>query len=589
MPKPGTPNTLLPGLGGPSAAPQNAFAGSSQAQQAVGQGLVGSLTANTKPFNPSTVGSPLTAAAPSTGINWGAINLNTPAKNTPGLATNINPAITAPVSQAAPQYSAVGNGTQLLAPPSQVGSPLPGGGMAVPGVGIVGAPTPPAQTPTSGQPPVPPNQTQFGRIVGSLANTAQQGSQTGQQITSNLANTSQAGSPAAQYYTGQLANYGGGNLAIGQEAQQIGQQTQQNISNAENAGGQQYTGYMTGGGGPIGLGRAGAVQNALSNYVQGQSAAEQAALAGTSQQLTAQGQAATAANEAASQSYSGQGLIQSGLASAGGLAQNQQSLTQSGLASAGGLAQPSSTSYGQTSYDPTTGTYSNNGNLPASTLQQYAQMAANGQYSAIPSSVTGNAELSAQINSAAQQINPNYSPITSAAQGAAAASNVQTAGTAQTSTAASGYQQAVQTYQNMNTVYSTADSQATNLVNDLASTGINSSNSQDYNQAINSLSNRLGSTAITKISTDIQELQNTYSNLLSTGGGTPTGQEQQALSILNPNSSAAQINQAIQSLQAAAYPKLLAQYQQAQTYQSSLSSGGSSSSSAAPAGFAWNP
>lgn len=587
MPKPGTANTLLPGLGGPVAAPQNAFAGSQQAQQAVGQGLIGSLTANTKPFNPSTTGNALAATTPSTGINWGAINLNTPAKNTPGLATNINPAISTPVSQATPQYSTVGNGTKLPAPASQVGSPLPGGGMAVPGVGIVGAPTPPAQTPASGQPPAPSNQTQFGGIVGSLANTAQQGSQIGEQVTSNLANTSQTGSPAGQFYTGQLANYGGGNLAIGQEAQQIGQQTQQNISNAENAAGQQYTGYMTGGGGPIGLGRAGAVQNALSQYVQGQSASEQAALAGTSQQLTAQGQAATAANEAAGQSYTGQGLIQSGLASAGGLAQNQQQLTQSGLTSAGGLAQPSG-NYPFV-FNPTTGTFTNASDGSTVTPQQAATAVLNGQmsYSQAVSGIPGAAGES-QLQAAILQQNPNANINALQAQAAAQASNVQQAGTAQTSTAASGYQQAVQTYQNMNTIYSAATGQASTLTSDLASTGINTSNLQDYNQAINSLSSRLGSTAITKIATDIAELQNTYSNLLSTGGGTPTGQEQQALSILNPNSSAAQINQALESLQAAAYPKLLAQYQQAQQYQSTLNSS-SGSSSAAPAGFAWNP
>jgi len=52
-------------------------------------------------------------------------------------------------------------------------------------------------------------------------------------------------------------------------------------------------------------------------------------------------------------------------------------------------------------------------NDPAySALQQYAQMAAQGENSAIPSAWTSNPVLNAQINSMAQQINPNYNPLT---------------------------------------------------------------------------------------------------------------------------------------------------------------------------------
>lgn len=399
--------------------------------------------------------------------------------------------------------------------------------------------------------------------VGTLQQTPQLQPPTFPGIIGSLTGAAQQGSAPAQQYTAQTATAGQGNEAIGQSAADIAASYGNKIAALGQQGAMGQAGYLSTGTSPVAEGNAAIVQQTTAARQAALAQGESAALQGTGQQLTAQQQEANALNAAAGQANTSQGLL------------------QTGLTSAGQLSQPSQAAYGQTSFNPLTSSYAGvgDGGLPAATLAQYAQMAASGQYSAIPSSITSNPVLSAQLNAAAKQINPNYNPITSTAQGAAQASNIQTAGTAQTSTAATGYSQAVQTYQNMNTIYQTANGQATNLINDLASTGINSSNSQDFNAAINSLSNRLGSPAMTKISTDIQELQNTYSNLLSTGGGTPTGQEQQALSILNPSSSAAQINQAIQSLSAAAYPKLLAQYQQAQSYQSSLGGSGTNSSS----------
>lgn len=166
------------------------------------------------------------------------------------------------------------------------------------------------------------------------------------------------------------------------------------------------------------------------------------------------------------------------------------------------------------------------------------------------------------------------------AQGAAQQSNVQTAGTAQTSTAAQGYSTSLQNYSNANAAYQTATQQAQNVQNILSSTGINSSDSQDWNSAINSLSARLGSSNQASYIAGLNELQATYTNLLSSvGAATPTVNGQQATAIFNPASTPAQIDAAIQALNQAAYAKLQPLYQQVQQYQSTLGSNTSASGS----------
>lgn len=219
-------------------------------------------------------------------------------------------------------------------------------------------------------------------------------------------------------------------------------------------------------------------------------------------------------------------------------------------------------------------------------LQQYAQMAANGQVSAIPSAWTSNPVINAQINQMAQTINPNYSPIASAAQGAATSANIQTGGTAATSAAASGLQQATQTYVSANTAYTAAQNQATNLLQVLNSTGINS-NPQFINQSINALQNQLGSANYTSFITALTEMQQKYTTLLSTvGAQTPTVNGQQATAILTANSTPAQITAAIDALNQAAYAQLQPLYNQIGTYSSQLG-GNSNANSTATTNFNW--
>lgn len=226
-------------------------------------------------------------------------------------------------------------------------------------------------------------------------------------------------------------------------------------------------------------------------------------------------------------------------------------------------------------------------NDPAySALQQYAQMAANGQVSAIPSAWTSNPVINAQINQMAKTINPNYNPIASAAQGATEASNIQTGGTAATGAAASGLAGATKTYNDANTAYKTATQQSQNLQQTMISTGVNN-NPQFINSKINSLQNQFGSVNYTSFITALNEAKQSYTNLLSSvGASTPTVNGQQATDIFNENSTPQQINAAIDALNAAAYTKVKPLYDQMTTYSKQLNSNPTNSNAnTKPAGY----
>lgn len=376
----------------------------------------------------------------------------------------------------------------------------------------------------------------------------------------------------------QTAQYGAGNIPIGQSAADIASNYGQQIANVGQKGAAFESGQLTTGTSPVAEGNAAVTANTTANQQNALATGEQAALQGTAQQLTAQNQAANASNAAAGQSLTGQGQ------------------TYGALQSAASLAQPSTAAYGQTTFNPVTGQYTDGGGLPASVLQQYASMAANGQYSAIPASITGNPVLSAQLNQAAAAINPNYNPITSAAigQGQAAvasapygaqANNINTQNTTGTNIAASGATQAVQQYNALNAANTTFDNQASQVLSVLQQGSLNGS-IPDVNKAINQLGGKLGSTQVQALSSSLTELGAAYTNLLSSNGGTPTAQDQQALAALSPNSSAAQIATSIAQLKAAAQIKLQSQQALAQGYSNSL--GGSTGNMSSTSGFGWN-
>lgn len=164
-----------------------------------------------------------------------------------------------------------------------------------------------------------------------------------------------------------------------------------------------------------------------------------------------------------------------------------------------------------------------------------------------------------------------FNPTTQAAAAGANAQNVGTAATSDTQAAAQGYASTLPVYQGATTAFSTASTQANNLLSTMKNLGINSSDAQDWNTAFNAASSKLGSTKIPAFTATLAEAQQAYTNLLSSvGAATPTVNGEQATAIFNPSSTPAQIAQAIDALNQAAYTKLAPQYQQALTYYNQL-------------------
>lgn len=360
--------------------------------------------------------------------------------------------------------------------------------------------------------------------------------QTGNPYTAPLASTSTTGSAPAQQYTSQTANYGAGNISLGQSSQNIAQDYSQQIKDAIApyiglAKTQATTGLL-----PVAQGNELATLNAAGVLGQNLASAGNLALSGNQQALTAQNQAATASNEAAGQAL------------------GQQQTTQSGLYSAASLAQPSATSFGQTVFNPTTGQFTNNGGLPPDVMAQYAQMAANGQYSAIPSAITSNPVLSAQLNEQAKAINPNYNPIASTAQGTAQSQNITNLGTATTQ----GQAQVLSSIPQLTSAEAGAQSLQNNINALLQSNPqLNKSNAALANAAQQWLQGKqLGDPAYQTLFNYLQEYSNTLAPILGVGGDPTNMKTQIATSLINAQASGQSIMQVIQNLQDAAKSKI---------------------------------
>lgn len=190
-------------------------------------------------------------------------------------------------------------------------------------------------------------------------------------------------------------------------------------------------------------------------------------------------------------------------------ANTQQGLQQSALQGAANLTAPQLGAYGQTYYSPFTAGQAGGGAgvSPSdpfyATLQNYAQMAANGQYAGIPTSITGNAVLNDQLNQMAKQINPNYNPVQSSAQ-----SGIQTQQTQQVA----AYQSALQQARNV-------QSQLTDLISQF---GLNPSDINAANAGLQAIARNTSDTRYSKLNNYIQSIANLYSQVLTPVGGSAT-------------------------------------------------------------------
>ena len=112
---------------------------------------------------------------------------------------------------------------------------------------------------------------------------------------------------------------------------------------------------------------------------------------------------------------------------------------KSALGTVGGLAQPAPAEFGKTVFNPVTGQYEGGGNDFASSLDTFAKGMADNSInpSQIPSSVSSNPVLFAQLIEKAKQLNPSFNPTqwqaNTQAQGQALQQNVQTGLTMQRS------------------------------------------------------------------------------------------------------------------------------------------------------------
>jgi hypothetical protein len=427
-------------------------------------------------------------------------------------------------------------------------------------------------------------------------------SSTGQQIQSNgapaeqstpgnpyigqLAGAATGGNQAAQGYTQQTANYGAGNIPIAQQAQGIANNYGQQIANVGGQGARFESGQLTTGTSPVAEGNAAVTAQTTAAQQQALATGESAALQGIGYQLTGQNQAASAANEAAGQAYVGQDLQQTGIQQAGSLAQPQLGaigqvpyLPGSGQQGAvlgsdapGGLAGAAALQGG---YNGALAEAAAQGTGTAQGIQALA--AAPGVGSAAGTQALAAAQGTGQATGIEAQ---------AAAPGQTAASNYQTTGTAQAGSASSGFNSANQTYQTMSGASNFFDTQAATLQSVLASSGLNQG-SPYLTSKINSLSSQLGSAKVAALTAAVSETQTAYNALLSSSGQTPTASEEQSLSVLNPNSTPAQISAAIGQLKTAAYNKLNAQYGVVSNYYGQLGQGNtvnSGSSTTTPSG-----
>lgn len=357
------------------------------------------------------------------------------------------------------------------------------------------------------------------------------------------------------------------NAGIAENARALSEQYGKRIAEVGGLGAGAVAGNLSTGTNVVGSGNAAIASQSASARMSALSAAQQAALQGTGQQLTAQQQTAAAQQAAL------------------GGANTQQAQQMSGLGAAAGLAAPSTAPYGQTVFNPLTGQYGGGqGNLdPQTQAPSLAQRVLNGQMTydqAIASmAYAGNAGRTFLDNAITQA---GGNPLSLQASGAAQQSNIQQAGTAGTDIARSGLAQTTQDYVAMTSASQFAHDQARAVTDILDKTGLNNVSSTDYNKAVNNLKGRFSSTDFVALNAALREAQIAYTNLLSSAGGTPTGNEENAIATLNINQSSAAINSSIVQLENAVARRLQAVNAARQTYEQNL--GGSQPQYGAPSG-----
>jgi hypothetical protein len=242
-----------------------------------------------------------------------------------------------------------------------------------------------SDTPTPKLPEVvPPAQLTTGGLVPELQKTA---GQTGNEATTFTGLVKQSQNQG-QAYTDAMSNYNKAKQDLAEYETKLAQ-TNKNIASQgislESARGQEAN-----------IGQAATAEHAA---LQGAVNAASNVLSAANQQQGLQVQAGTAANTAAqTQAQRATGVAGTALGAVApitGVTPGTQIVQPGMLGTSAGVS----------------------GGISDADMKQYATMAANGQIAAIPSSITNNMQLNAELNRQAKLINPNYDPITSSATG----------------------------------------------------------------------------------------------------------------------------------------------------------------------------
>lgn len=348
------------------------------------------------------------------------------------------------------------------------------------------------------------------------------------------------------------------NREIADQAKQYSEQFGNEIARVGQLGAGAVAGNMSTGSNVVGSGNAAIASNSASSRIAALSQAQQAALAGTGQQLTGQSQLQSALNQTA------------------GNLNTQQAQQLSGLGTAGSLAAPNPAQYGQTVFDPATGQFTG-GNLdPQTQAANLAQQVMSGAMTydqAIASLGYAGSAGTNFLNNAITGAGGN--PLQLQAQNAAQQANIATAGTAATDIARAGLGAVTPQYVQTEANVTAAKEQAGRALGILQQTGLNNVSSTDFNKAANELRSRMGDPNFAAFQTAINEAKNFYTSVLAGSGSTPSGNEEIAgnIAALNTNSPISAIVASLKELEFASATRLQSLASQQSQYNQNLGGG----------------
>lgn len=218
-----------------------------------------------------------------------------------------------------------------------------------------------------------------------------------------------------------------------------------------------------------------------------------------------------------------------------GAANTQQQLQQSALQGAASLAAPQQVQYGVQYLDPSTGQpLSGTGGDFAQAMSTYAQALANNQPGVVPSSITSNPVLMAQLVQQAQAINPSFNYNTAAGAASAQQSNVQTGGTAGVQANQQVFNQAYGAYTQLQNSVGNIDQFGNLLLQTMQQGGINPSDVKYANEKLATIRGQLSNAQQAVYDNTLASLRSRVSGLLAAGGSeVPTAITADAQKILD--------------------------------------------------------